>query len=150
MLATDFATANSKIQVVLPDHCDDHSPAIQKVQKISTDQAIQLNFMRSLGGAKRFEAKKNNLLLDEGPIAFKLRTVKMLRDLLLRAHYVALRAAAMRTHARARARRHAHHGKLEMHSGDRGSKSQRTARKIFTVQSIVFCFLRSMGIVIAF
>ena len=55
----------------------------EKIEKISISQAIQLGNLRSLVRAIRFEANKSNRRRKERPIGS--HTVKMLRDLLLRA-----------------------------------------------------------------
>ena len=73
-----------------------------KIEKISISRAIWLEFLRSLVRAIRCEANKINLLHEERPIG--LRSVKMLRDLLLPARGPARHVAVANARAKVRAR----------------------------------------------
>ena len=75
-----------------------------KIEKISISRAILLGFLRSVVSAIRCEANKINRLLEERHVG--LCTVKMLRDLLLRARGLARHVAA--ANARAKVRAHIH------------------------------------------
>ena len=70
-----------------------------KIEKIPISRAIQLGFMRSLVSAIRCEAM-SILLREERPIGS--RTVKMLRDLLLRALCLVQHVAAANARAEVR------------------------------------------------